>query len=151
MTLFTRSVTTAVTLIAAALLALAAAPSASAAGAANGDSAKADSAPSDAAKSAPAAFNNVCRTCHSLKAGDHRIGPSLHKLIGSKSGVRPGYASSSAAMKNAGIVWNEQMLDRFIENPEVVVPNNNLKPYAGLPDKAARESIVAYLKSAARG
>ena len=51
---------------------------------------------------APAAFNNACRTCHSIKEDDHRIGPSLHKIFGGKAGTRPGF-SSSGAMKNSGV------------------------------------------------
>lgn len=97
---------------------------------------------------APAAFNNACRTCHSIKEGDHRIGPSLHKIFGSKAGTRPGF-NSSAAMKNSGLTWDEKSLDRFIENPEAVAPNNAMKPFAGLPDAAARKEIVSYLKAAA--
>jgi cytochrome c len=97
---------------------------------------------------APPAFNNACRTCHSVREGDHRIGPSLHKIFGSKAGNRPGF-SSSAALKNSGLTWNEETLDRFIENPEKVAPNNGMKPYAGLPDAAARKEIIKYLKAAA--
>ena len=97
---------------------------------------------------APAAFNNACRTCHSIKEGDHRIGPSLHKIFGSKAGSRPGF-NSSGAMKNSGLTWNESTLDKFIENPESVAPNNAMKPYSGLPDAAARKEIVTYLKAAA--
>ncbi len=44
---------------------------------------------------APAAFNNACRTCHSVKEGDHRIGPSLHKIFGS----RRGHARASTAQR----------------------------------------------------
>jgi len=29
-------------------------------------------------------FNNVCRTCHTLKQGDNRLGPNLH--LGAKRG-----------------------------------------------------------------
>lgn len=97
---------------------------------------------------APPAFNNACRTCHSNKEGDHRIGPSLHKIFGAKSGARPGF-NSSAAMRNSGLTWDEKSLDRFIENPEAVAPNNAMKPYAGLPDAAARKQIIEYLKAAA--
>ena len=97
---------------------------------------------------APPAFNNACRTCHSIKEGDHRIGPSLHGIYGGKAGTRPGF-SSSAAMKNSGLTWDEKTLDRFIENPEAVAPNNAMKPYAGLPDAAARKEIANYLKAAA--
>jgi len=123
------------TLIAAAVVALMAAPAASA---------------QEGAKpaAAPPAFNNACRTCHSTKEGDNRIGPSLYKIFGSKAGSRPGYPNSSAAMKNSGIVWNEQTLNRFIESPDSVVPNNAMKPYGGLTDEAARQSIIDYLKSA---
>lgn len=96
---------------------------------------------------APSAFNNACRTCHSIKEGDHRIGPSLHKIFGAKAGSRAGF-NSSAAMKNSGITWDEKTLDRFIENPEAVVPNNAMKPFAGLPDAAARQKIINYLKTA---
>jgi cytochrome c len=97
---------------------------------------------------APPAFTNACRTCHSIKEGDHRIGPSLHRIFGSKAGTRPGF-SSSGALKNSGLTWDEQTLDRFIENPEAVAPNAAMKPYAGLPDAAARKEIVNYLRTAA--
>jgi cytochrome c len=97
---------------------------------------------------APAAFNNACRTCHSVKDGDHRIGPSLHRIFGARAGSRPGF-TSSGAMKNSGLTWDEQTLDRFIENPEAVAPGNGMKPYAGLPDAAARKQIISYLKAAA--
>jgi cytochrome c len=97
---------------------------------------------------APPAFNNACRTCHSIKEGDHRIGPSLHGIVGAKAGSRPGF-QTSAAMKNSGLTWNEETLNRFIENPEALVPNNAMKPYAGLPDAQARKAIVDYLKAAA--
>lgn len=96
---------------------------------------------------APPAFNNACRTCHSIKKGDHRIGPSLHGIFGSKAGMRPGF-NSSAAIKNSGLTWNEESLDRFIENPEAVAPNNAMKPYGGLSDASARKEIISYLKAA---
>jgi cytochrome c len=96
-----------------------------------------------------AAFNNHCRTCHSPKAGDNRLGPSLGGIVGAKAGTRQGFAGYSQAMKSSGIVWDEQTLDRFIANPDEVVPNNNMKPYKGVPDAAVRKSIVAALKAEA--
>lgn len=99
---------------------------------------------------APAAFNNACRTCHSIKQGDHRIGPSLHGVFGAKAGARQGF-QSSGAIKNSGVTWDEKTLDRFIENPEAVAPGNAMKPYAGLPDQAARKQIIEYLKGASKG
>jgi len=93
------------------------------------------------------AFNNTCRTCHSIREGDNRLGPSLHGIVGDKAGTEPGYAAYSAAMRSSGIVWDEQTLDRFIENPEAVVPNNNMKPFAGITNPQVRRQIIAYLKT----
>jgi cytochrome c len=99
------------------------------------------------ASSGKAAFNNHCRTCHSLKEGDNRLGPSLGGIVGAKAGTRQGYPNYSGAMKGAGITWDEQTLDRFITNPEDVVPNNNMKPFKGVPDPAVRKSIIEAMKS----
>ena len=93
------------------------------------------------------AFNNACRTCHIMREGDNRLGPNLHKIVGRKAGSLPGYNYSSA-MKEADFVWDEQKLDRFIANPDEVVPGNNMKPYGGLASKDDRAKIVAFLKNA---
>src|ERR1043166_3363906 len=77
------------------------------------------------------AFNNACRTCHTIKEGDNRLGPNLSKIIGRKAGSLPEYDYSSA-MKNAGFVWDEAKLARFISNPEEVVPGNRMQPFGGL-------------------
>ncbi len=92
------------------------------------------------------AFNNFCRTCHSAKKDDNRLGPSLQGIVGAKAGQAPGYANYSQSLKQSGITWNDSTLDRYIENPEAVVPNNNMKPYAGIADPALRKKIIEYLK-----
>jgi cytochrome c len=90
------------------------------------------------------AFNNACRTCHMVKEGDNRLGPNLYKVVGRKAGSLPDYAFSSA-MKEAGIVWDEEKLDRFIASPDEVVPGNNMKPYGGLASSDDRKKIIAFL------
>jgi cytochrome c len=92
-------------------------------------------------------FNNHCRTCHSVKKNDNRLGPSLHGIFGAKAGASEGYPSYSQGLKGSGIVWDEKTLDQFIANPDSVVPNNNMKPYKGVPDKGVRASIVEFLKA----
>jgi cytochrome c len=67
-------------------------------------------------------FNNVCRTCHTIKDGDNRLGPNLYKIIGRKAGSLPDYDYSSA-MKSAGFVWDEEKLEHFIASPDKVVPD----------------------------
>ena len=90
------------------------------------------------------AFNNACRTCHMVKEGDNRLGPNLYKIVGRKAGSLPDYAFSNA-MKEADFVWDEEKLDRFIANPDQVVPGNNMKPYGGLSSSDDRTKIIAYL------
>jgi cytochrome c len=96
------------------------------------------------------AFNNHCRTCHTTDEGDHRLGPSLHAVIGRKAGSLPD-ASYSSAMADANVVWDEATLDRFIENPNAVVPGNNMKPYSGITSPEERAKIIAYLKGEGGG
>lgn len=90
------------------------------------------------------AFNNACRTCHMVREGDNRLGPNLHKVVGRKAGSLPDYGFSSA-MKEAGFVWDEEKLDRFIANPDEVVPGNSMKPYGGLSSNDDRKKIIAFL------
>lgn len=104
-------------------------------------------APGIAAEVSPATFNNHCRTCHTVKEGDNRLGPSLHNIHGATAGSSSSYAGYSQSMKSSGHVWDDATLDRFIENPEQVVPNNNMKPYKGIADPSVRKQIIEYLKS----
>jgi cytochrome c len=90
------------------------------------------------------AFNNACRTCHLVREGDNRLGPNLHKIVGRKAGSLPDYGFSSA-MNDPGFVWDEDKLDRFIANPDEVVPGNSMKPYGGLSSSDDRKKIIAFL------
>jgi cytochrome c len=92
------------------------------------------------------AFNNACRTCHTMRQGDNRLGPNLHKIVGRKAGSEPGYGYSSA-MKDSGIVWDKVTLDRFIAKPDEVVPGHNMKPYGGIASAEDRGRIVDYLEA----
>ncbi|MGB6541390.1 MAG: c-type cytochrome [Xanthobacteraceae bacterium] len=91
-------------------------------------------------------FNNACRTCHTLKEGDNRLGPNLHNIIGRKAGSLPNYGYSDA-MKDAELVWDRATLDRYISNPDQVVPGNNMKPYGGLASAEERAKIIAFLEA----
>jgi cytochrome c len=96
------------------------------------------------------AFNNHCRQCHVTNEGDHRLGPSLHNIIGREAGAVPGFRYSSA-MQASTIVWDEDTLDRYIENPDAVVPGNNMKPYSGITDPEERAKIIAHLNAESEG
>jgi cytochrome c len=91
-------------------------------------------------------FNNACRTCHTTNKDDNRLGPHPYKIIGRKAGSLPNYSYSSA-MKGADFVWDEAKLDRFIANPDEMVPGNNMKPYGGLASADERAKVIAFLQS----
>jgi cytochrome c len=91
-------------------------------------------------------FNNACRTCHTTREGDNRLGPNLYKIVGRKAGSLQNYGYSSA-MKGADFIWDEEKLDRFIANPEQIVPGNNMKPFSGLASADDRAKVIALLLS----
>lgn len=89
-----------------------------------------------------------CIACHSLKAGDNGVGPTLHGIFGSSAGAVEGFRFSGP-MKRSGVVWDEKTLADFVRNPQAVVPNTRM-PYSGMADEAAIKALVEYLKSATK-
>ncbi len=89
-----------------------------------------------------------CATCHSLKEGVNGVGPSLHAVLGRKAGSLDDFRYSPA-MKRSGLTWTPQALATFIADPQKAVPNNRM-PFAGMPDAAERDDLIAYLEKAAK-
>ncbi|MBH5389928.1 c-type cytochrome [Bradyrhizobium diversitatis] len=92
------------------------------------------------------AFNNSCRTCHSMKEGDNRLGPNLNKIVGRKAGSLPNYNYSSS-MKEAGFAWDQDKLTRFMVKPDEVVSGHKMQPYGGVSAEEASK-VFAYLQAA---
>ena len=103
--------------------------------------------PEEGSEAGQILFNNACRTCHTVTEGDNRLGPHLHGVVGRQAGSLPDY-TYSAAMAGSNIVWDAANLDRFIENPEAVVPGNNMKPYTGLASPEERARLIEFLGKA---
>jgi cytochrome c len=89
-----------------------------------------------------------CVTCHSLKEGVNGVGPSLHGVFGRKAGSLDDFRYSPA-MKRSGLTWTPQALGTFIADPQQAVPNNRM-PFAGMPEAADRDDLIAYLEKAAK-
>jgi cytochrome c len=92
---------------------------------------------------APADFSR-CAGCHSTQAGQNKVGPSLAGVFGRNSGSAPGY-TYSAALKNAHLTWDDQTLDKFLQNPNGLV--HGTKMFASVPDPDTRQHLIGYLKS----
>ncbi len=89
-----------------------------------------------------------CKTCHVIDPGVNRIGPSLHGIIGRKSGQIAGF-SYSTANKESGITWTPEKLYQYLEKPARVVPGTKMA-FAGLPKGQDRADVIAYLTSATK-
>jgi len=89
-----------------------------------------------------------CAACHSLEAGANKVGPSLHGILGRKAGELADFRYSPA-MKRSGIEWTPATLDKFIADPQTMVPANRM-PYAGMASTDDRADLIAYLSKASR-
>jgi cytochrome c2 len=89
-------------------------------------------------------FRRRCGTCHSTEPGLNLAGPSLAGLIGRKVATVTG-AIYSPAMKGHGGVWTVANLDKYLADPQAVVPGTSMT--FALPDEAERKTILAYLES----
>jgi cytochrome c len=85
-----------------------------------------------------------CVVCHSTKAGENKVGPSLAGVFGRKSGSEPGY-NYSPAVKSAGVTWDEQELDKFLANPGADI--HGTKMLIAVPNAGDRQNVIAYLKT----
>ncbi len=90
------------------------------------------------------AFRTRCATCHSVEAGQNRLGPSLAGVVGRKAGSVEG-ARYSQALRDSGITWDAPSLDRFLADPRAAVPGTSMT--VRLTDAAQRAAIIAYLSS----
>lgn len=97
-----------------------------------------------AADGRPASFAQ-CATCHGVVPDARGIGPSLAGVFGAKAGHVPDYAYSEA-MQSSGLVWNENALNAYLDNPQTTVPGTKMS-YRGLKDAEQRAEIIEYLKT----
>jgi len=88
------------------------------------------------------AFEKRCTSCHAL---DHeKTGPRLAGVVGRRAGAIPAFPYSDA-VKNAGLVWNETNLDKWLTDPESLIHDNDMT--FRLDNRAERAAIIAFLKS----
>lgn len=88
-------------------------------------------------------FKTQCGACHSALPGKNLVGPSLHDIVGRKSGAVEGFRYS-AANKAAGLTWDAATLDTYLTNPRATIVGTTMT-YVGIKNDTQRADLIAYL------
>jgi cytochrome c len=86
-----------------------------------------------------------CQDCHSLDTND--VGPKHRGVFGRKAGSVPDY-NYSAALRNSGITWNDVTLDKWLTDPQKLVPG--AKMFFHLDSAQDRADVIEFLKERAK-
>ena len=86
-----------------------------------------------------------CGSCHAVDTDE--VGPRHAGVVGRRAGSVAGF-SYSPALKGSRITWNQQTLERWLANPEALVPGQAMG--YRLADAAARADVIAYLATLKR-
>jgi cytochrome c len=88
-----------------------------------------------------AVFDRRCTGCHAMNVD--REGPKLAGVYGRRAGSVPDF-TYSAGLKKSEWTWTDAALDKWLSDPDVMVPDNNMS--FSVPRAEERRDLIAYLK-----
>ena len=91
-------------------------------------------------------YESRCSVCHSLDA--NRIGPKHQGIHGRRAGGVEGF-DYSPALRASGVVWRDDTLNRWLENPQGFIPGQRMN--IRVSKAKDRADIIAYLKQQSGG
>ena len=86
-------------------------------------------------------YEKRCSGCHGLDT--LKVGPPLRAAFGRRAASDPKFPYSEG-LKKASLVWDETTLNRWLADPEALVPDNDMSFRLDQADE--RSAIVSYLK-----
>ena len=89
-------------------------------------------------------YHTLCMSCHSIDYNG--VGPAHKGLFGRKAGSHADYLYSPA-VKSSNIVWTDKTLDKWLSNPEKLIPGQKMGFM--VPAAKDRADLIAYLKKEA--
>jgi cytochrome c len=92
-----------------------------------------------------ALFERRCGGCHAIDRD--KEGPRLGGVYGRTAGTVATFQYSDA-LRKSGIRWNTDSLEKWLTDPERMVPDNNMTFH--VESAAERQEIIAWLKQTSR-
>ncbi|XP_003394566.1 cytochrome c iso-1/iso-2-like [Bombus terrestris] len=91
-----------------------------------------------------ALFLRMCGMCHTCNKNErHKIGPNLFGIFGKTCGTVPGFKSTEA-MRQKGVVWDENTLNEYLQFPKQFIPGTKMM-FNGIKKAEDRRDIIAFL------
>lgn len=90
-------------------------------------------------------FIRQCIGCHAFAC--NKQGPRLGGLFGRNAGGVEDYGFYSEGLKNSDIVWSEETVDAWLEDPGKIAPQSVMIIYGKVEDPPLRRKLIAFLKT----